>query len=279
MDEWAKEGVEIVLDLVRHRYLTVQRNGPEVLVQTVQCGTLTEASARFTVDPHTFVIRAARWEWHRPPDSRAPVSVDVPELEGVEAYFKAGATALRAALVDYPPLALDLFTENIRALIQAESFLYAERGYSTLDDYVEHWKTFYLNACRYYSNLDRVSVGWGRYVGRREGPNLFHRFESLTRYSSEDIQTVRATINDSFHEMALRLVLKGEELEVKEAAGRVLRAPDRVCFEAADLARGLEGTALAGKSKKQIAPLLGGAQGCVHLINLAAASGVEASVS
>ncbi|MEW6540972.1 MAG: DUF2889 domain-containing protein [Bacillota bacterium] len=266
-----------MLDFVRQRYLTVQRTGPGILVQTVQCGTLTEASARFTVDPHTFAIRAARWEWHRPPDSRAPVSLDVPELEGVKAYFQAGAAALRAALAGYPPLALDLFTENIRALIQAESFLYAERGYASLEDYVEHWKTFYLNACRYYSNLDRVSVGWGRYVGRREGPNLFNRFESVTRHSSGDTQTVRATINDSFHEMALKLVLKGEALEVEEAAGRVLRAPDRVCFEAAALARGLEGAALAGKSKKEIAPLLGGAQGCVHLINLAAAAAAPGS--
>lgn len=260
------------MDFVRHRHLTVQRDGPVLTVQTVQCGTLTEASARFTVDPHTFIIRKARWEWHRPPNCTPPVSVDVPELAGLEAYFKAGASALRAALGDYPPLALDLFTENIRALIQAESFLYAERGYPTLDDYVEYWKTFYLNACRYYSSLDRVSVGWGRYVGRREGPNLFNRFESLARHSSGEVRTVRATMSDSFHEMALRLVLQGEKLEVKEAVGRVLRAPDRVCFEAAALVRGLEGSALAGKSKKQVAPLLGGGQGCVHLINLAAAS-------
>lgn len=261
-----------MLDFVRHRHLTVQRDGPKVVAQTVQCGTLTEASARFTVDPQTFVIRAARWEWHRPPDSAAPVSMDVPELEGVEAYFKAGAAAFRAALAGYPPLALDLFTENIRALIQSESFLYAERGYATLDDYVEYWKTFYVNSCRYYSNLDRVSVGWGRYVGRREGPNLFNRFESLTRHSSGDSRTVRATINDSFHEMALKLVLKGEALAVEKAEGRVLRAPDRVCFEAAGLVQGLEGAALGGKSKKEIAPLLGGPQACVHLINLTSGS-------
>ncbi len=258
-------------DLVRNRYLTVQRRADGLMVQTVQCGTVTEASAQLLVDPRTFIVRKARWEWHRPPGGRPPVSTAVPELEGVEAYFQKGASAFRMALENYPPLACELFIENIRALIQAESFLYAERGYPSLDAYVEHWKTFYLGSCRYYSNLDRVEAGWGRYVGQRPGTNLFNRFEFLTRSSSVDGVTVCAVLSDSFHEMSLKLVLTGENLKVRQADGAVLRAPDRLCFETAALVSGLEGAVLAGKSKKEIASLLGGGQGCVHLINLAAA--------
>ncbi|MBE0466966.1 MAG: DUF2889 domain-containing protein [Candidatus Desulforudis sp.] len=259
-------------DLVRNRYLTVQRDPDGLSVQTVQCGTATEASARLLVDPHTFVISAAQWEWHRPPDSQPRESTPVPELVGVEAYFQKGASAFRAALAEYPNLARELFIENIRALIQAESFLYAERGYPTLDAYVEYWKGFYRGSCRYYSNPDRVEVGWGRYVGRRTGINLFNRFESLSRSLAADALTIRALLSDSFHEMVLTLVLDPENQEIKRAKGGVLRAPDRVCFESPALVSGLEGAVLTGKSKKEIAPLIGGAQGCVHLINLAAAS-------
>ncbi len=78
---------------------------------------------------------------------------------------------------------------------------------------------------------------------------------------------VAGSLADSFHQMASFLQLDTEG-KVIAASGELVRAPGEICFSAADFMDELRGIKLAGKSKKEIAGILGNSQGCIHLIDL-----------
>lgn len=78
---------------------------------------------------------------------------------------------------------------------------------------------------------------------------------------------VAGSLADSFHQMASFLQLDTEG-KVIAASGELVRAPGEICFSAADFMDELRGIKLSGKSKKEIAGILGNSQGCIHLIDL-----------
>lgn len=207
-----------------------------------------------------------------------PPASDVSSLQGLTAYFGC-ARAFKQALAGLPHLAHALFLDGVGVLIQAETFLFAERGYPSLDAYVHHWQEFYRGSCRYYSNLDAVSRSWSDHMNsRRPGSNLFNRFKTLALDRAADGLWLRGCMSDSFHELAFTLQLEPGSGKVLLASGDIIRAPegdiirapDRVCGEAARYLRGLKGAVLRNAGRREIAALLGHGQGCVHLIDLVA---------
>jgi hypothetical protein len=224
--------------------------------------------AQIWVVPETLKITGARWEVLRDDRGTSLKSVYVPELYGKEAYFGCGKP-FRSALAAYPPPAAELFLENASALIQAETFLIRERGYASLEAYVDYWKEFYTGSCRYYSNLDAIKRSWGEYVSARQaGTNLFNRFKTFTLDGYDDGLLLHASMSDSFHEMALALRLDQTGENIHEASGAIVRAPDQVCPDAATFLSRLTGFRLPALGRGQITSLLGGGQGCVHLIEM-----------
>lgn len=251
------------------RVSTVHRFGDLLLCQTTQCATGNEMLAQFWAKPQTFEIVKARWEVNRLEDQALPALNEIPLLKGIVAYFGCGKS-LSQALSSYPPVVTELFLENVRALIQAESYLIHERGFPSIDVYVEHWKEFYTGSCRYYSNLEAVQQGWGGYVsGRKPGTNLFNRFKTLALDRCSNGLLLRASMADSFHEMALKMQFDSAGETVLQATGTIVRAPDAVCREAATLVNRLRGMRLSAAERGEIASLLGEGNGCVHLIELA----------
>ncbi|MDI6631013.1 MAG: DUF2889 domain-containing protein [Thermoanaerobacteraceae bacterium] len=252
------------------RLASVHHLGDRLLARTTQCGTGRETAAQLWIEPKTLKILGATWEVHRFEGEDLPPAVEIPALQGVVAYFGCGKS-LQEALAAYPPVALTLFRETVGAVIQAETFLLEERGFSSLDEYAAYWEKFYTGTCRYYSNLDAIEQTWAAYVaGRRPGTHLFNRFKTLSLDRDQGGMLLRAAINDSFHEMAFSLHLDPAGETVREAAGAIIRAPDRLCFGAATFIERLEGVRLPGLTRAETASLLGEEQGCVHLIDLAA---------
>ncbi|MCL6558244.1 MAG: DUF2889 domain-containing protein [Firmicutes bacterium] len=250
------------------RITSVQQLDETVSAQTIHLDTGSETVAQIWVEPHTFKITRARLELLRNERGIPTDAYDVSALHGIEAYFGCGKP-FRTALKPYPPLAAELFLENVSALIQAETFLIKERGYSSLEAYVDHWKTFYTGSCRYYSSLEAVKRSWGDYVSsRHKGTILFNRFKVFTLDRWDNGLILRASMTDSFHEMscALRLDLTGGS--VREATGAILRAPDHVCSDAAVFITRLNGSCFPNLNRDAIATILGKKQGCVHLIDL-----------
>ncbi|MEW6182287.1 MAG: DUF2889 domain-containing protein [Bacillota bacterium] len=251
------------------RVTSVHNLGQTVLVQTILLSTGSEIIAQLWVDPKSFQTVHARWEVLRAGEGLSTVSEEVPSLKGCVAYFGCGR-AFRKALVEYPPVAAELFLGNVGALIQAETFLVSERGHPSMDAYVDYWKQFYAGSCRYYSHLDEVQRSWEEYVSaRRPGTNLFNRIKTIAIDDCDNGLLFRASLSDSFHEMALSFRFDPAGETICDALGDIVRAPDQVCPGAAAFIGRLNGFKPHGALRDKISKILGEGQGCVHLIELA----------
>ncbi len=251
-----------------HWHTSVHIHGKESLYgKTAFLSTGLECAASLRVNVKTFRIEKARWEVYRGPDG--PVSADIDGLMGVEAYLGSGNALRQAVLEDWGEKALSLVSETVRGIIQAETFVYMERGYEDAKSYDEYWERMYLNTCRYYSNLDRISRRWEEHVAdQNRFSNFFNRFKSVSVAADGQAFLAHASLSDSFHEVGLSLTLDKGPGTVTSVFCTLLRAPDAVCFEADGFARNLLGKRLADMSKKEIASALAGGQGCVHIIDI-----------
>lgn len=255
---------------INHSYwhTSVSVTGPETLSgKTVFLSTGMECTASLLVDLKTFKIKKARWEIYRGPGG--PLAASIDGLYGVEAYLGSGEDLRRAVIREGGPQALSLISEIVRGIIQAETFLYKERGYKDAKSYDEFWSSIYKDSCCYYSNLDRVSVRWEEHISGQErfNHNLYNKFKTVSISEGAGFFQAEAGLSDSFHELGLSMTMDKESRTVTLAHCRLLRAPDPVCYEAADYARDLIGHK-PSPSKKETAKILGGSQGCIHMIDL-----------
>jgi len=233
----------------------------QLIAETIYCGTDCEVGARLRVDPISFKIMEATWETYS-----LPVTItDIPGMRGIEAYFNSGQD-ISEAVAHLGSFSRALFKETVRGIIQSETFLLNERGFASAADYNKFWDEFYLNTCRYYSNLDRVTKVWD-YSDYTRTSILFNRFVSQTVYAHADGgYRVAATFSDSYHEMSVELDTDSK-LVITQADGILLRAPDEVCMEANVFLKQLESYDAKDPVKKEIAEVLGKGNGCVHLID------------
>lgn len=253
----------------RNWYTEVRRSDNALLkAKTSYVDTYREAVAHLLVDVNSFIIKEALWEEQRSSEPMSARTHQVTPLHGSEAYFSSGPALKEVGIFLDDPLAVALFSETVKGIIQAETFLLEERNFVSEADYEDKWKEFYLGSCRYFSNLDRATKGWFDHVGEstRDG-NLFVRFKSQSLFDLGKGQfLLTGNLSDSFHEVNVRLKLDG--FTVVEADGVLLRTPDLVCREAATLLTNLHGLNLQEMAKKEIAGFLGKGQGCVHVIDL-----------
>lgn len=251
-----------------HWHTSVHIHGADSLYgRTAFLSTELECAANLRVNISTFHIEKARWEVYRSPEG--PLSRDITALAGVEAYLGSGNALRQAVLNDCGEKALSLISETVRGIIQAETFVFKERGYQDAKSYDEYWERMYTNTCRYYSNLDRISRRWEDHVSaQKRFNNLFNRFKGISVAEGGGVYSADASLSDSFHEVGISLTLEKESGTVTASDCRLLRAPDPVCFESGDFGQNLLGQKLASMSKKDIAGALAGSQGCVHIIDL-----------
>jgi len=253
----------------RNWYTEVRRSKNGLLkAKTSYVDTHREAVAHLIVDVSSLIIQDALWEEQRSLETIKNRSLQVTPLCGAEAYFSSGPALKEAAAFLNDPLAVALFSETIKGIIQAETFLLCERGFTSEQDYEHTWRNFYSGSCRYFSNLEKVNKTWFDHVGesKREG-NLFVRYKTQSLFDlGESRYLLTGNLSDSFHEVNIRIKL--DESTVEEADGVLLRTPDLICRESATLLTNLHGVNLRGIAKKEFAGILGKGQGCVHVIDL-----------
>jgi len=249
-------------------FTTVSRSAAgQITARSHLLATGWEAAAFVTAAAATFRVSAARWDIIRSPGSAANGGRDVAEFIGAEAYFFAGPVlrAVRQADGDLPSR---LLAECVKGIIQAETYLYRERGFMDAEAYEASWKENYTGTCRLYSNPDRITCSWSNHIADRVwGGILFSRGKTaVVTDTGGGALTVAGNFIDSFHELAVRLAIAAGT--VTAAAGNFLRAPDPVCPETAAALAALPGTPLAALGRQDVIRLVGGAQGCVHLADL-----------
>lgn len=248
---------------------TVRRTGPgEVLAQTILLSSNFEAGAWISLSTDSFRISGAGWEIHRSPGRSLNSRRTVPELVGQEAYFSIGP-ALRAVGRADGELPRELLADCIKGTIQAETYLFTERGFATAADYDDFWRDNYRNSCRRYSSEEGIAAPWVKFIAERsaDGDLLFNRCKTATVHSRSDgTLTVSGSFIDSFHELSLAMTTAGGVITA--CSGELVRVPHPVCRQTLAHLPALRGQAVAAVSGKTAAECAGGPLGCHHLVDL-----------
>lgn len=248
-------------------FLTVTRDGDYLKAQCTRLSNREEAVAWLKCQVSDLLICDAGFARYRSPQA-AVGYYPLPQAAGIKAHLQAGPALKQSLGEQYQGLCALLLSECIRGVVQAETFLYRERGFGTAAGYDAYWEQMYLNSCRYYSNLDRIKNSWMEYVEDKERhQHLFHRSHTISVLQEDEELGFIGVFMDSFHEIHIELNLAMDGV-INEISGRVVRAPDAVCYENSAHIAGFRGRNLLHLSKKDIAGVAGGPQGCNHLVDL-----------
>ncbi|MGE4274156.1 MAG: DUF2889 domain-containing protein [Desulfitobacterium sp.] len=252
----------------RNWYTEVCHSGTNLLkAKTSYIDSFQEIIAHLVVDVNSFKIKEAYLEKLRSFESINVITQQVEPLIDKEINYGFSSALKEATEFLENPLATTLFAETIKGIIQAQNFLFEECGYASLEEYDTHRCRELACSCRYFSTLDRITQCWYEKIGNKRRNTVFMRFKTQSLFALKKGQYfLTGNLRDSLHEVNASIRI-GDFL-VEEATGELLRSPDPVCREAAEFMGNLKGVNLKGKTKKEIALLLGKGQGCVHLIDL-----------
>ncbi|GAB6172094.1 hypothetical protein JCM15765_15720 [Paradesulfitobacterium aromaticivorans] len=241
-------------------------NTRELLVVTTYLDTQSEYRVGLRVGVGDLVILGGEIECYRQQGEHLiKPRIIKPNLQGIQAYFGSGRQVKEALKGDQ--VLVELVLENIMAVIQAEAYLYKDRGFPTPEAYDDYWNQNFQGSCKYYSNLDLVNTRFMEHIEPKERTDsLFTRFRNTAVYQTQPERwQITVNFNDSFHEMILNLSCRGEDFQVTEIEGTILRCPDRICKQAVSNLQDMEGASLAGAKEKDILKATGGGEGCTHL--------------
>lgn len=249
-------------------FLRVNRTGGDEL--RAECTLISndcEAVGFLTTDVRQLAVQEAGWAVYR--SNESPIGYyPLPEMKDMQAYLDAGPALKTHLGQPGKELARELIAECVRGIIQGETFFYQERGFDSIAAYDAFWDKLYVNSCYYYSHLDRIEKPWMEYVGYETRPfNLFNRSKTVTVRDARSGYTADAVFLDSFHELSVSFTVNGEGI-VQEQSADYVSAPDAICHENTRHMSLFAGKNLPELSKKEIAGLAGGGEGCSHLVDL-----------
>jgi hypothetical protein len=249
---------------------TIKREEDELLASSLFLSSDYEITAMLRVDVRSFRVKRACLDTYRSPGNCLNGGKDLPQLVGFEAYFNEGRELLRAVGNEGNGVPRDLFNECVNGIIQAETYLLEERGFPSPRAYEEFWEKSYATSCRYYAHVARATYTWYEYLGhtQRRG-NLFNRYKSCAVYQKRDGDLVaQGSFSDSFHELGLSAQLRRDGV-IADISGNFIRTRDPVCLEVEQRLASLKGKPVTELGKRDIREMLGGAEGCVHLADIA----------
>lgn len=226
-----------------------------------------EAFAWVFADVFSLQVQQAKVAIYRAPD-RALGIFELSSLLGVEAYLNSGPALKNLLGAPGQELEHDLVTECIRGIIQAETFFYEERGYITAEKYVEYWHQNYAGLCRYYNNFIEIDKVWPAWLaGTKREYNLFNRDKIITIQRRQLGLNITCSFIDSFHHILLEICL-GQNGQITSTHGNFINTPHDNCHENTMHLQNLTGHKLSAMSKREIAAIVGGPDGCTHLLEM-----------
>ncbi len=264
------------MGLIYQRFtnISVNRTGADVTLDIDFQDTNREDYLSLVLDPATLKVKETKGE--TPRNAQGIVgNRDLDFLIGKQIYFS-GAREIRESLTSIPEEEREhyngLMLEGITSVVQAEAFLLPERGFTSHQEYEQYFRDTYGRGCVYYSNLPRIKKDFVAYVeennNRREG-NLFnrHRLVTVRRAPTDDKFLIRGNICDSFHEMAIKLLVDKNK-QIFAIRSSFLRSPDPICHESSQTFECLLGEYLAPENRKNLLKCSSGPNGCTHLGDL-----------
>ncbi len=253
----------------RNIFCTIDRNEELVYAKAIILSKDFEASAWLAVNVSDYLIREADWEISKAPGSIPLGRGIAAEAIGVKANTGIGRALIHLTEANGGILIKSLIFECVKGLMQAETYLYRERGYPNEAAYEAYWMDKESNGCRFYTHPHQDTSGWFEHVGsyQRSG-NLFNRCKSyqLTIHGTD--LTLQGTFHDSYHEMAGEIRFDKTSGTISECNLSMFRAPGSSCLETTAHGRSFVGKNIYSLTRKQVVAMAGGPQGCYHLTDL-----------
>ena len=251
-------------------------NEKEILAQSMFVSSRYECSATLIANVNDFAVSSARWSVHRCPNMSARGEGEIKEFAGVTADIS--AAKLIKSLEDFGDdgKVKELLLEDIRSIMQAETYLFREKGFEDREAYERFWQSDKSDFCRPYQKKENFPDihEWSNHIGAYEHhrkDNLYNKYKSYVVMQKDDDQAIASgTYQDSFHEMYAEMTynLAGRDIIAFDMVLR--KGPHKACFEM----NGFNTKELfVGKSvdelgKREIGRLIGGGPGCFHLVNI-----------
>ena len=251
-------------------FSTVNKRDSELLSETLILGNNLEAKVTLVVNINSFLIKNAYWEIHKAPTGVTLGHGSTEILNGELAHIE-GRKQLKKLLSMNGGVILEyLFSDCVKSLIQAETFVWAERGFESEKAYEKYWDHIEENGCRAYSHPDSQDPTWMVYsASNPRQNNLFNRCRHYMFIDFNDLQTsVIAGFNDSYHELGVSISMSSEDLMISKCDIDFVRAPMNACYENFIHGEKFEGKSILKLEKKEIIDLAGRCYGCYHLVDL-----------
>ena len=250
-------------------FCTVNRTADLITSKTMSLNRSFEAEASLVVDARNFGIKKADYEIHKSNKGSSPGRGSASELIGLEAYFNIIRELSKLLKLNGGEKVKMLFTECVKGLIQAETYVFAERGFPDEAAYENYWREREKSGCRYYSHVNEYTDRWFEHVGsyRRED-NLFNRCKNYKIMEDGPELICQGTFSDSYHEMAAEISFDRKTEIIRQCELSIFRAPGCVCFDNGKYGERFSGKKINTITKRQLIDMVGGSQGCYHLVDI-----------
>ncbi len=215
-----------------------------------------------------FVITKAWVDGCRSSKGDLPMGHQEVPLQGVVAYLGSGPSIRSALAGDSTGLWAEAFLEGVKGVIQAETFLYRERGYPSMAAYEDYFWRDFARTCVYYSHPEAESPPFSAgLVHHQRDCQLFtrHRFALVRSEGGQHMLTLG--LSDSFHEMGISLTVDGAG-RIQQASGHSRRVPGPICRRVENSFPRMVGMVLAPEWRKPLMETAGGPEGCTHMADL-----------
>jgi len=97
---------------------------------------------------------------------------------------------------------------------------------------------------------------------------LFEREVKVSVEKVADKIRINSSLNDTYHEMKVRLLVDPETMEIKDINAAMGRVPYQICQKAKEGVKSLIGLRIEPGINRRVGELIGGTKGCVHLFGL-----------
>lgn len=194
------------------------------------------------------------------------------ELCGIDAYIH-GKKEIKCVLQkNGRSERVNIFVQCVSALVQAETYVYRERGYKSKEEYNLYWDIIENDGCRMYSASRKAfrkeDKKWMDYVPDNFNRELlFFRRKTYEKIFGESDVKYLLKLNDSYHEMNIEIFTNADKI-CKSMNISVIRAPGVACFTNKINESKLIGHKLTEINKKWIIENFGKSDGCYHIVEL-----------
>lgn len=249
--------------------VSVDRGGSDVISSSIYLDRNLEMHGYICADIRSYEIRDAWCETVKSCGNVKTGFVGLEFMKGMNAHIEGKRKALRHLKSSYDPKVRYLMEQCFNGLIQAESYVYRERGFKDKECYNKYWDILEENGCRMYRYPSETDLRWMDYIPQYERKHfLFSRFKNFELERNGDLCRGRGHFSDSYHELCAEIVHDRKSELIKECDIMYVRAPGAACFGNDAHGKKLEGMKLSELTGADIVDMFGRSEGCYHLVEI-----------